>query len=65
MDLTFIEKEKVEKNVIKNIPGLLYRYPEKIQTLIFKGKNETYKDKYNELTEKSSKEDLKKTNRAK
>ena len=59
-ELTFMEKEKVEKNVIKNNPGLLYRYPEKIQALIFKGMNEAYKDKYNELTGKLSKEELKK-----
>ena len=59
-ELTFLEKEKVEKKVIKNNPGLLLRYPEKINALIFKELNNTYQDKYNELTGKLSKEELKK-----
>ena len=59
-ELTFIEKELAEKKVIKNNPGILSRYPEKINALVFKELNETYKDKYKELTGKLSKEELKK-----
>ena len=59
-ELTFMEKEIAEKKVIKNNPGLLLRYPEKINALIFKEMNNTYKDKYNELTGKLSREELKK-----
>lgn len=59
-ELTFIEKELAEKKVIKNNPGLLLRYPEKINALVFKELNDTYKDKYKELTGKLSKEELKK-----
>ena len=59
-ELTFIEKENVEKKVQKENPGLLPRYPEKINALVFKGLSDTYKDKYKELTGKLSKEELKK-----
>ena len=60
-EMTFLEKEKVEKMVRKNNPGLLLRYPEKINALIFKElNNNIYKDKYNEITGKLSKEELKK-----
>ena len=59
-ELTFIEKELAEKKVIKNNPGLLLRYPEKVNALVFKELNDTYKDKYKELTGKLSKEELKK-----
>ena len=58
-ELTFLEKEKVEKKIKKNNPGLLYRYPEKINALIFKELTDVYKDKYNEITGKLSKEELK------
>ena len=57
--LTLLEKEKVEKKVKKNNPGLVMRYPEKIDALIMKELAHTYQDKYNELTGKLSKEELK------
>ena len=38
----------------------MLRYPEKINALVFKELNNTYKDKYNEITGKLSKEELKK-----
>ena len=59
-EMTFIEKENIEKKVIKNNPGLLLRYPEKINALVFKELNNIYKDKYNEIVGKLSKEELKK-----
>jgi hypothetical protein len=58
-EMTFFEKERIEKKIKKNNPGLLLRYPEKINALILKELNDTYKDKYNELTGKLSKEELK------
>ena len=59
-ELTFIEKENAEKKVKKNNPGLLLRYPEKINALVFKELTNTYKDKYKEITGKLSKSELKK-----
>ena len=59
-NMSFIEKENIEKNVKFNNPGLLPRYPEKVNALVFKGLKDIYKDKYNELTGKLSKEELKK-----
>ena len=58
-EMTFLEKEQIEKKVRQLNAGLLPRYPEKINALIFKELNETYKDKYNELTGKLSKKELK------
>ena len=59
-EMTFIEKENAEKKVKKENPGLLPRYPEKVNALVFKELNNTYKEKYNELTGKLSKEELRK-----
>ena len=59
-ELTFIEKENAEKKVKHNNPGLLPRYPEKLNALVFKELTGTYKDKYNELTGRLSKEELRK-----
>ena len=58
-ELTFLEKEQAEKKVKHNNPGLLPRYPEKLNALVFKEMTGTYKDKYNELTGNLSKEELK------
>ena len=58
-EMTSLEKEDAIKKVRKNNPGLLLRYPEKIDALVFKELSSTYKDKYNELTGKLSKEELK------
>ena len=57
-ELTLIDKENAEKKVKYNNPGLLPRYPEKVNALIFKELHNTYKDKYNELTGKLSKKEL-------
>ena len=59
-EMTFLEKEKIEKKIRKKNAGLLPKYPEKINALIYKELIETYKDKYNEITGKLSKEELKK-----
>lgn len=58
-ELTFIERENAEREVRHRNPGQ-DKYPEKIQALVNKEMFETYKDKYNELIGKLSKEDLKK-----
>jgi hypothetical protein len=47
-ELTFLEREDVEKQVKKKNPGM-EKCPEKINALIFKGLYGTYRDKYNEL----------------
>ncbi len=58
-EITIFDKEKVEKIVKKNNPGM-EKYPEKINALVFKELYGTYKDKYNELIGNLSKEELKK-----
>jgi hypothetical protein len=58
-ELTFLEREDVEKQVKKKNPGM-EKYPEKINALIFKGLYGTYRDKYNELIGNLPKEELKK-----
>ena len=58
-EITIFDKEKVEKTVKKNNPGM-EKYPEKINALVFKELYGTYKDKYNELIGNLSKEELKK-----
>ena len=57
-ELTLIEKENAEKKVKYENPGLLPRYPEKVNALILKELKNTYKDKYNELTGKLSNKEL-------
>jgi hypothetical protein len=57
-ELTLIEKENAEKKVKYNNPGLLPRYPEKVNALILKELHNTYKDKYNEITGKLSNKEL-------
>ena len=59
-EMAFIEKENAEKKVKKENPGLLPRYPEKVNALVFKELSSTYNDKYNELIGNVSKEELKK-----
>ena len=58
-EVTIFDKEKVEKQVKKNNPGM-EKYPEKINALVFKELYGTYRDKYNELTGNLPKEELKK-----
>ena len=58
--MAFIEKEKAEKKIKKENPGLLPRYPEKVNALLFKELSSIYNDKYNELIGNSSKEELRK-----
>ena len=58
-ELTFLERENVEKDVKKKNPGM-EKFPEKINALVFKDLYRTYRDKYNELTGNLSKEELKK-----
>jgi hypothetical protein len=58
-ELTFLEREDVEKQVKKKNPGM-EKCPEKINALIFKGLYGTYRDKYNELIGNLPKEELKK-----
>ena len=61
---TFIERENAEKKVKYKNPGT-EKYPEKINSLVFKEMYNTYKYKYNELTGKLSKEELKKKQKEK
>ena len=58
-EVTIFDKEKVEKQVKKNNPGM-EKFPEKINALVFKELYGTYRDKYNELTGNLPKEELKK-----
>ena len=58
-ELTFLEREDVEKQVKKKNPGM-EKCPEKINALIFKGLYGAYRDKYNELIGNLPKEELKK-----
>ena len=60
----FIERENAEKNVKYKNPGS-DKYPEKINALVLKEMYNTYKYKYNEITGRLSKEELKKTKRKK
>ena len=57
-ELTELEREKTEKNVRYKNPG--ERYKERINALVFKEMFNTYKYKYNELTGKLDKEEIKK-----
>ena len=59
-EMAFIEKENAEKKIKKENPGLLPRYPEKVNALVFKELRSTYNDKYNELIGNVSKEELRK-----
>ena len=61
---TFIERENAEKKVKYKNPGS-DKYPEKINALVLKEMYNTYKYKYNEITGKLSKEELKKKQREK
>ena len=63
-DNTFIEREKAEQKVLYKNPGC-QKYPEKINSLVLKEMSDLYKYKYNELTGKLSKEELKKKQREK
>ena len=56
---TYIEREDATKRVIYRNPGS-EKYPEKINALVLKEMYNIYKYKYNELTGKLSKEELKK-----
>ena len=56
---TFIERENAEKKVKYKNPGC-ESYPEKINSLVLKEMYNTYKYKYNEITGRLSKEELKK-----
>ena len=58
-EATIFDKEKVEKKVKKNNPGM-EKFPEKINALVFKEMYGTYRDKYNELIGNLPKEELKK-----
>ena len=57
-ELTELEREQTEKKVRYKNPG--ERYQERINALVFKDMYNTYKYKYNELTGKLSKEEIKK-----
>ena len=61
---TFIERENAEKKVKYKNPGS-DKYPEKINALVLKEMYNTYKYKYNEITGRLSKEELKKKQREK
>ena len=61
---TFIERENTEKMVKYKNPGS-DKYPEKINSLVFKEMYNTYRYKYNEVTGRLSKEELKKKQREK
>ena len=61
---TFIERENAEKKVKYKNPGC-ESYPEKINSLVLKEMYNTYKYKYNEITGRLSKEELKKKQREK
>jgi len=61
---TFIERENTEKMVKYKNPGS-DKYPEKINSLVFKEMYNTYRYKYNEATGRLSKEELKKKQREK
>ena len=61
---TFIERENAEKKVKYKNPGC-EKYPEKINSLVLKEMYNTYKYKYNEITGRLSKEELKKKQREK
>ena len=61
---TFIEREIAEKKVKYKNPGS-DKYPEKINALVLKEMYNTYKYKYNEITGRLSKEELKKKQREK
>ena len=50
----------LKKKCNKKNSGLLLRYPEKINALVFKELNNTYKYKYNEIKGNLSKEEIKK-----
>ena len=61
---TFIERENAEKKVKYRNPGS-DKYPEKINALVLKEMYHTYKYKYNEITGRLSKEELKRKQREK
>ena len=61
---TFIERENTEKMVKYKNPGS-DKYPEKINSLVFKEMYNTYRYKYNEVTGRLSKEELKRKQREK
>jgi hypothetical protein len=61
---TFIERENAEKKVKYKNPGS-DKYPEKINALVLKEMYNTYKYKYNEITGRLSKEELKRKQREK
>ena len=61
---TFIEREDAEKKVKYKNPGS-DKYPEKINALVLKEMYNTYKYKYNEITGRLSKEELKRKQREK
>ena len=61
---SFIEREKAEQKVKYKNPGL-DKCPEKINALVHKEMYDIYKYKYNELTGKLNKEELKKKQREK
>ena len=51
-DLTWIERDKKTKEIISKIPKTL-RFPEKIKGLVDKAMQNTYEEKYNEITGKA------------
>ncbi|MCQ2817342.1 MAG: hypothetical protein MJ252_08770 [archaeon] len=57
-DLTNLEKQEIEKQVRYKNPGT--KYQEKIDALVFKEMYNSYRYKYNELTGKLDKEEMKK-----
>ena len=63
-DDTFLERENTEKMVKYKNPGC-DKYPEKINSLVFKEMYNTYRYKYNEVTGRLSKEELKRKQREK
>ena len=62
-ELTLFDREKAEKKVKYDNPDLEDKYPEKINALVFKEMYKRYLYKYNELTGKLSKEEIKKKQR--
>lgn len=60
-DLTALERAEVEKSVLYRNPGS--KYKEKINAIVFREMFNTYRYKYNELTGKLDKEEIKKRQR--
>ena len=58
---TEIEREEVEKKIIKNNPGIK-NYPEKINAMVYKEMKDIYKKKLKELKYKNENDNIIKTN---